>query len=344
MLVNKFLMLLILLAGAFLLVYKAHYASPALGEQDHKEIEIVTVASRGEAGKYDISDIALMASGEAWAVGYDGKHIQRVYHSKDCGDSWSSINILGNDYTLKGISFSDSQHGWAVGGQGLVVHTIDGGETWKMLRPPDKTDLQVVHFLNLKIGYIAGRNTQLDPLTDEVKGDIKIYRTIDGGETWQQCYMESIPLNVFQVFSYSETTAFAILGGNKLIKTDNQGNTWREILLPAKSIRSISFLSNKIGWLVGKRTFLQSKDGGDSWEQVQLPLEEFTNKEWEAIEFNSNGHGLAVGKQGLLAFTFDYGKSWKLQTPAIDDDLRAVRIQGSSAIVLGAKNLYCIKF
>ena len=31
---------------------------------------------------------------------------------------------------LRGVSFSDPQYGWLVGGYGLVYHTEDGGKSW----------------------------------------------------------------------------------------------------------------------------------------------------------------------------------------------------------------------
>ena len=39
---------------------------------------------------------------------------------------------LGQDVLtwLRGMSFSDPQHGWMVGGFGLIFRTTDGGKTW----------------------------------------------------------------------------------------------------------------------------------------------------------------------------------------------------------------------
>jgi len=65
--------------------------------------------------------------GSGWAVGAAGEVIRRVP-----GDvAWTRAN-LGQDVLtwLHGMSFSDPQNGWLVGGYGLIFRTTDGGKTW----------------------------------------------------------------------------------------------------------------------------------------------------------------------------------------------------------------------
>ena len=65
--------------------------------------------------------------GTAWASGSAGEVIHR-----DAGaDTWSRAK-LGQDVLtwLRSLSFSDKEHGWMVGGYGLIYRTTDGGKTW----------------------------------------------------------------------------------------------------------------------------------------------------------------------------------------------------------------------
>jgi photosystem II stability/assembly factor-like uncharacterized protein len=65
--------------------------------------------------------------GSGWAVGAAGEVIRR-----GAGETaWTRAN-LGQDVLtwLHGLSFSDRQHGWLVGGYGLIFRTTDGGRTW----------------------------------------------------------------------------------------------------------------------------------------------------------------------------------------------------------------------
>ena len=60
-----------------------------------------------------------------WGVGAAGE----VVHKAPTETAWKRAN-LGQDVLtwLRGINFSDAQHGWLVGGFGLIYRTTDGGK------------------------------------------------------------------------------------------------------------------------------------------------------------------------------------------------------------------------
>ena len=71
--------------------------------------------------------------GSAWAVGKQssGPALAIVFRSDDGGGSWTpqflpgTAPLTGN--ALEDVYFLDDNHGWAVGGQGLILHTATGG-------------------------------------------------------------------------------------------------------------------------------------------------------------------------------------------------------------------------
>jgi len=65
--------------------------------------------------------------GAGWAVGAAGE----VMHHEPGNNTWRRAK-LGQDVLtwLRGLSFSDAQNGWLVGGYGLIYRTTDGGKTW----------------------------------------------------------------------------------------------------------------------------------------------------------------------------------------------------------------------
>ncbi|WP_341317574.1 YCF48-related protein [Paraburkholderia sp. IMGN_8] len=65
-----------------------------------------------------------------WLVGEFG----RISESKDAGHTWTNIASPVKS-SLMAITFRDEQHGVAVGVDGAVVTTIDGGDTWTAVRP-----------------------------------------------------------------------------------------------------------------------------------------------------------------------------------------------------------------
>lgn len=346
MTVVKGITLLLIVVISVLMVSRSALKTPDQGAQPSQAIpklEVVSSIPRYQFGSYDLSDIELLNNGEAWAVGYDGQHVQRVYNSKDRGKSWDAVDVPGTGFTLNAISFSDPQHGWAVGGKGLVIRTKDGGKSWELLKQPTHSELHEVYFANSRVGYIAGNERFGDKITDEVWGSIEIFCTRDGGETWRRCYKKDEPSIVFQIMAPSESVALVALDGNRLIRTDDQGANWQPVDLSGKKVFSVARASDGALWVVGnKGTFERSEDGGRTWRHGESFEGGAARKDWEQIAFNLTGMGIAVGEGGLLAVTLDNGKTWQLLDSRVQDRLRAVRLQDGYAIISGAENVYSI--
>ena len=78
---------------------------------------------------------------------------------------------------LRGVSTVSPTVGWASGGAGTVLRTVDGGATWQRLTVPgaealdfrdiDATDARTAHVLSIGTGAAS-----------------RIYQTSDAGATW----------------------------------------------------------------------------------------------------------------------------------------------------------------
>jgi photosystem II stability/assembly factor-like uncharacterized protein len=68
-----------------------------------------------------------LPNGDAWAVGAAGEVVRR----QPGETAWKRAK-LGQDVLtwLRGLSFSDENNGWLVGGYGLIYRTTDGGKSW----------------------------------------------------------------------------------------------------------------------------------------------------------------------------------------------------------------------
>ena len=68
-----------------------------------------------------------LPNGDGWAVGAAGEVVRRMPGET----AWKRAK-LGQDVLtwLRGLSFSDAQNGWMVGGFGLIYRTTDGGKSW----------------------------------------------------------------------------------------------------------------------------------------------------------------------------------------------------------------------
>ncbi len=92
------------------------------------------------------------------------------------------------DAALNAVQFVDRNEGWAVGDEGVVWHTIDGGRTWERQATGIHGSLRALHFLNPYSGWIAGR--------EELPGGGSagvLLTTQDGGLEWRRVQAGALP-------------------------------------------------------------------------------------------------------------------------------------------------------
>ena len=61
------------------------------------------------------------------------------------------------DAPLHAVQFVDRTEGWAVGAEGVVWHTIDGGAAWERQPTGTRATLHALHFLTPYTGWAVGR-------------------------------------------------------------------------------------------------------------------------------------------------------------------------------------------
>src|SRR5262245_66084781 len=62
-----------------------------------------------------------------------------------------------DDAALHAVQFIDQREGWAVGDDGVVWHSTDGGAAWDRQPTGLRASLRSVHFLDAYTGWAAGR-------------------------------------------------------------------------------------------------------------------------------------------------------------------------------------------
>src|SRR5262245_2896495 len=94
-----------------------------------------------------------------------------------------------DDAALHAIQFVDENEGWAVGDDGVVWHTIDGGANWERQPTGVRASLRSLHFLNPYTGWIVGREE-----LPHGQGSVGVFLfTRDGGLKWQRVGTNSVP-------------------------------------------------------------------------------------------------------------------------------------------------------
>lgn len=192
------------------------------------------VAVSAAAGKWQLGKsgtdarllvVDLNSSGLAVAAGEFGT----VIKSRDGGRTWSSTApdwslMASKDHfgtgepTIYAVTVSDSGQITLAGEFGVMVRSVDGGATWRVLRPVDPS-AATVHALFLQPAgegnsYAVGQ-----------KGELLI--SPDGGEIWGRC-TTGTDLNFLGV-SASPNGEVVISGMRVMYRSTTRGMTWESI-------------------------------------------------------------------------------------------------------------------
>lgn len=287
----------------------------------------------------DLHGVSMVNENTAFVVGGAGF----ISKTDDGGNYW--IEKYGVEDVLwkyNHVFFVNEDVGYAVG-EGdvhddimVVVRTTDGGVNWERLNLGglEPKILNSIEFVNLDTGYVAGREGV-------------VYRTIDGGDTWQDKSTgygtefnnihfvnskrgwvvgqwgtilrtvnagESWELQYFTDFNlfrsvYMLDSLNGYVGGVGVFRTTNGGESWVKTKKnpPIGSVRGIHFFNKFVGLVAGAYSICMTVDGGDEWTVV-YPGQEYT--ELFDLSFIDDKNGFAVGAYGSVVKTTDGGLTW----------------------------------
>lgn len=204
---------------------------------------------------------------------------------------------------LKSVDAIDENNAWAVGENGLVLNTDNGGRTWTIQIIDSKRNFNKVYFINSTVGWLVG------------DGGV-IGRTTSGGDRWsviQSGYVE----NLNSVFAATQLIAWAVGDGGIILKTTNTVN-WSPLSSGTTvNINNIFFKDSLVGWIVGDDGLIKkTTDGGTHW----ITLTSGTTQDLYAVYFYDLNFGFAVGANGTILRSSDGGLSWVNQSGNIYED------------------------
>ncbi len=207
----------------------------------------------------------------------------------------------GTTNWINDVDFVNSKKGWAVGNDGIILHTTDGS-TWTAQTSNTSNHLYAVSFISSLRGWIVGAGG-------------KILRTLDGGTTWT-AQTSGITKDLHAVFFMDNN--FGWIAGNTgtVIVTDDGGVLWEpQPTATLKDLLGIYFVDYLTGWSTGKEgTILSSIDGGITWvAQTNHPLNG-TLIGINSVYFVNSQIGWAVAKTGNILHTTNGGNNWTKQT------------------------------
>src|SRR5262245_37510484 len=135
--------------------------------------------------------------------------------------TWETLKVE-TTASFRGLSVVDDRVVWASGTRGTVVHTTDGGNTWRVDSIPGAStfDLRGIHARNANVAHVAATSG-------------RIWRTTDGGKTWSLRYQATdTTMFLDGIVFVDDRTGFTLgdpMGGRfVMLVTRDGGETWTE--------------------------------------------------------------------------------------------------------------------
>lgn len=230
-------------------------------------------ASDGE----DIEDIHFFNENDGLILIKDA-----VLLTSDGGISFPLIAPLSGEFI--DLTFSDALHGWAVGKDGAVNYTSDGGQSWNNQNAGTGQDLECIAFADNTLGLTVGTNS--------------VARlTTNGGSNWSNAGVngnEDFAAVVFPDINH----AWIAGGGGEIFATTNGGSSWSLQFPPVEEdFLCMSFIDASTGFIGGDNgTIISTENGGENWNLNSTTVSERIND----IFMLSADHGFAVGDNGTV--------------------------------------------
>ncbi|MBN2205283.1 MAG: hypothetical protein JW767_09700 [Thermoleophilia bacterium] len=261
--------------------------------------------------------------------------------------------LTGTLLALWDVAGAGEQHAWAVGDDGTIVATTDGGDHWARQTTGVLNDLRGVDFLDDAYGFAVGLSGRvlrtenaggtwvrsrpaslalngvdvIDGTRTVVVGREGVFRTSDGGATWRHQTSGLGDVDWLRDVDFVTLRRGWVVGrGGQIFRTTTAGAGWR--LQPSgttEHLEAVTFLSSQWGWAVGRNgTVLRTLDAGATWERIDVPTDVAL---WD-VEFVGAELGWIVGDAGTVLKTVDGGATWALQDLGwVPPGLRGVTLQ-----------------
>jgi photosystem II stability/assembly factor-like uncharacterized protein len=226
---------------------------------------------------------------------------------------------------LHAVYFLDQRTGWAVGSNGALLSTTDGGAKWTIMPRPSEDTLRDVYFADEQNGWlVCERNIYLLKTKEEPR--TYLMNTSDGGRVWRRVNVigPDADARLVRALFTREGRAWAFGESGALYTSRDGGASWQRLRGPTQYLLlGGDFLDGDNGWLVGAgSTILQTTDGGETWRTGAV---EAAGVRFTAISFVDSRHGWAVGNEGRVFVTTNGGRSWRAQASNVQAGLFDVK-------------------
>ena len=175
----------------------------------------------------------------------------------DGGNTWSR-QFFENTLPRSDAYFHDERLGWVSFKSGAVFLTLDGGESWELLKGVNGVEIGTnsIFFLDDQNGWIGGWRGKAQGVGSGVQlvkylTDGMVARTTDGGRTWTR-HDSDTGRFLWDVVFFDSMEGWAVGSFGTVIHSRDGGVTWETRPSQTESVlRTLSFPDRNNGWAVG---------------------------------------------------------------------------------------------
>ncbi len=248
-----------------------------------------------------------------WIAGYryhgSGSYRNYVLRTGDGGQTWDTSFYTIQDMQLRDIFFLDSMKGWAVGTDGFMVSTIDGGVSWRSHKAITNNRLNAVSFANSLLGLAVGENGT-------------ILYTGNGGLRWEIIPVDH-PVDFYEICFVDDNIIY-ICGSGGTVLFSNNGMSWISCNIGNNmGVNDVYFKTKDTGWVCGTGSYIyRTTDGGNSWDKKYINS---TGNFFYFIAFcNLENEFWMIGRYVTIQYSQDWGESWFFMNPGPRSSFRSM--------------------
>ena len=214
-----------------------------------------------------LAGVAAADQEHVWSVGRreETGPVGVILRSTDGGGVWdewrnplTEKEILANE--LVAVACFDSKSLWAVGANGTILHSPNGGADWSKQKSGTQALLQGLCAVDHKTAWATG----------SLKGNGVILHTTDGGDTWVPQGESTIKAGVLGVCAVSDKTAWAVGSDWTVYHTANGGAHWGiQLTGPPYDINGVASHPANNAWFAADNDTFGALVGGE-WKSRSL--------------------------------------------------------------------------
>ncbi|NWF90128.1 MAG: T9SS type A sorting domain-containing protein [Ignavibacteriaceae bacterium] len=242
----------------------------------------------------------------------------------------------GHTDKLLDVHFKDSNCGYAVGENGVILNTTNGGVNWWGVLALAPVTFRGVSFSNTLNGFVVGNRL------NGSSWEGWIYHTSTGGGSWFSSIAPGYQF--YSVCNIDGNNIFIVGDQGVIFKSTSGGNAWYNPSSgTTNSLEDVALSDVNHGTIVGQMgTILHTTDGGYTW----ITQSSGTFNRLSSVCFVNADYGFAVGDYGTILRTTNGGTSWTTQTSGTSEwllgvsftDLNNGTVVGSNGKILRTTN------